>query len=96
MVHQNQDPYCYLVYTHRPNRKHIAIFLFNLGYIAQYIDEMGKKIDKVDEMKDGQVASACCQPMTFNIFLYEENEIQPLVRRGSKALQLQGAKSLLV
>ncbi|CAL1158007.1 unnamed protein product [Cladocopium goreaui] len=30
MVHQNQDPYC---------------------YISQYIDEMGKKMDKIDEQK---------------------------------------------
>jgi len=27
----------------------------SLGYVAQYIDEMGKKLDKIDEQKDSSL-----------------------------------------
>ena len=55
MVQQNQDPFS-------PLTVNLSLFRFHMiesystlnwwGYITAYVDQMGKKIDKVDELQD--------------------------------------------
>ena len=51
MIHQNQDPYSFLALVHVGGWQSQPVNLSS-GYMAQYIDEMGKKLDKIDEQKE--------------------------------------------